>query len=249
MRTLLRRILGAPSPSKPDSGQLDTQAARRVALDWAILNVHICTRRERERPPESAHSLLGDYLEFGVYRGDSFLHAHHHARRLMPWMRFFAFDSFAGLPAPTGIDQGGEFDQGQFACSRAEFTRILGESGADMSRVHIVEGWYDDVLDDELKQQHDLDICAIAYIDCDLYRSAVPVLEFLTSLVRPGTILLFDDWYCFKADPDRGVQRATREWLGANPHIVLERWHPFCHHGQSFIVQIHHGGQDEASRP
>lgn len=166
------------------------------------------------------------------------MHAHHRARDLMPWMRFFAFDSFEGLPAPEGPDLDGEFTAGQFACSREEFDRNLHEADADMSRIEVVSGWFDEVLDDRLASRLALDVCSIAYIDCDLYKSTVPVLAFLTERVRRGTILIFDDWYCFKGQPDKGVQRATGEWLADNPQIRLEKWHPMSHHGQSFIVQL-----------
>lgn len=215
----------------------DTRTARHEALDWALLNTHICTRREREGIGQG-DSLMGDYLEFGVFEGNSFLHAHHRARDLMPWMRFFAFDSFEGLPALSGDDAHGEFYEGQFACSQSQFEEILGREGADMSRIRIVPGWYDRALTDEVKRTHNLSVCTVAMIDCDLQASAVPVLDFLTSLIRTGTILLFDDWYNFRGDPELGVRKATRNWLDQNPQFELEKWHPFCHHGQSFIVRV-----------
>jgi hypothetical protein len=219
---------------------VDTRLQRYEALDMALLNVHICTRFEREREKEQTggDTLVGDYLEFGVFEGSTFLHAYHRASGLMPWMRFFAFDSFQGLPKPEGSDAAGEFAEGQFCCTEDRFREILAESGADPKRVVVVPGWFDQSLSDDLKKKHDLRVVSVAYIDCDLFKSTEPVMRFLTDLVRQGTILLFDDWYCFRARPTHGVRGAVAAWLKENPHISLERWHPFSHHGQSFIVQI-----------
>src|SRR5437763_11463578 len=45
----------------------------------------------------------GDYLEFGVFRGNSFIKAWNSARLTgRRRVRFYAFDSFEGLPDPTG---------------------------------------------------------------------------------------------------------------------------------------------------
>lgn len=53
---------------------------------------------------------------------------------------------------------------------------------------------------------------AIVNIDCDLYESARVVLRFIESLLTEGTVLIFDDWYTFRGNPNLGEQRAFREW-------------------------------------
>ena len=61
-------------------------------------------------------------------------------------------------------------------------------------------------------------------IDCDLYESTVPVLDFITDIVGQGTIIIFDDWYRFKGSTEHGEQRACKEWLERNPHITLTQY-------------------------
>lgn len=214
---------------------MDSLIDRDTIVDMSVMNVEIGTRFDSAAGTIGA-TLLGDYAEFGVFQGRTFCHAYHRAAPRLPWMRFFAFDSFDGLPEPNGVDAGGEFARGQFACTEEQFVRRLQSAQLDMSRVHIIKGWFDQTLTSALRREKKMECVAIAYIDCDLYESAVPVFSFLTPLVRQGSILLVDDWYCFRSDPARGIQRAANEWLVANPDISLTPWYDFSHHGKAFLV-------------
>lgn len=79
-----------------------------------------------------AHSgIEGDYLEFGVYGGGSFMMAPRLARKHgLGEMRFFAFDSFQGLPESEG-----HLSRGDFSRSRDSFVRNLRKFGVDTKRV------------------------------------------------------------------------------------------------------------------
>lgn len=181
----------------------------------------------------------GDYLEFGVYRGDSFINAWQSARTTgQPNVRFYAFDSFRGLPDPatSAIDRDGEFVEGQFSAARSQFERNLRAAGVDMDRVTIVEGFYESTLADSKPRDYGLESASVVWIDCDLYASTVCVLEFVTDLLQDGSVLAFDDWYCFRARPDRGEQQACSEWLSRNPGITLVPYRTFHWAGQSFVV-------------
>lgn len=230
VRRLAWKILGdVPGPPAPPP-------LHRV-LDHAIRNADVQTRVARNGcKPGQVGSLLGDYLEFGCYAGASFVHVLEGAAKRMPWMRFFAFDSFEGLPAPEGPDENGSFWEGQYACNQESFLRNVRRPDIDPGRIICVPRWYNQSLTPEVKRRHNLTVAAIVTIDCDLYQSAVPVLHFITDLIETGTILLFDDWFCFKGDPERGVQRACAEWLASNPNVRLQDWHLFDGFGKSFIV-------------
>ncbi|MDQ4144930.1 MAG: class I SAM-dependent methyltransferase [Actinomycetota bacterium] len=183
--------------------------------------------------------LEGDYLEFGVYSGTRLSSAFHLARRNgLRDMRFYAFDSFQGLPEIRGVDAQGfqQFRQGEYACDLGTFRSRLGSMHVDLAKVEIVVGWYDDVLNDDAKQRLPLKAASIIWVDCDLYESTVSVLAFVEDYIQDGTVLIFDDWFCFRGDPDRGEQRAFREWLERNPHITASEFHKFGWHGNSFIL-------------
>lgn len=188
-----------------------------------------------------ASKLKGDYLEFGVFEGNTFVLAYHTARRngAEKNMRFFAFDSFEGLPEINGADKGGgePFKQGTYACNPEEFSRIIRKNGVDMGRVKLVPGWFDKVLSRHTREELGIRHAAIIWVDCDLYASTVPVLDFVTDFLQDGTILIFDDWFSFRGNPDMGEQRAFREWLARNPSIKASEFHRIPGwFGNSFII-------------
>jgi O-methyltransferase len=58
---------------------------------------------------------------------------------------------------------------------------------------------------------------AIIHVDCDLYASAKIALEFVKPLLVDGTVIIFDDWYCFRGKSEFGEQCAFNEWITTLP--------------------------------
>jgi hypothetical protein len=75
-------------------------------------------------------------------------------------------------------------------------------------------------------------------VDCDLYESTVAVLDFITDYLQDGSILIFDAWFCFRANPNRGEHRAFQEWLKKNPQITARQYQKYALYGNSFIVTV-----------
>jgi O-methyltransferase len=141
-----------------------------------------------------------------------------------PQPRFFAFDSFAGLPQAPGAHHS-DYAPGSYACSEQQFVRNIQRRGVDLKDVVVVPGLYDQTLTRETKERYGLRRAALVMIDCDLYESTVPVLEFLTDLIDQGTILIFHDWFRYRGDPRCGEQRACHEWQERNPRFeLIEYW-------------------------
>lgn len=184
--------------------------------------------------------IAGDYCEFGVWQGTTFRHAYRTMSPHFKTMRFAAFDSFKGLPRPQGIDAAGgytsHFYEGQFEASRELFLRNLKRDGVDLHKVVTVEGWFNETLAPDRASTHGVDRIAVAWIDCDLYESTVPVLDYLTPRLSVGTALAFDDWHCYRNHPNFGQQRACREWLERNPGVTLKELFSFGWNGMVFTV-------------
>lgn len=236
IKSRLKRALKVLMNMEPLPNLLSRWSLLRDAK-WQILNKIMRSLRSWKLPP-------GDYLEFGVYRGLSFLHAYELAKKnQLDFMRFYAFDSFEGLPADIDAAEKkyNHFYEGQYACSEEEFRGILAKAGVDLNwgRVTIVPGFYDQILTDELKKRLPIKRASVVWIDCDLYESTVPVLDFVTDYITTGSFLVFDDWFSFGADPSAGEMRATNEWLAQNSNITLVEYHKFHTGGISFLVQKH----------
>jgi hypothetical protein len=190
------------------------------------------------------HGLEGDYLEFGVWKGRTFTKAYHLWRTLfsrkgvLKDMRFWAFDSFQGLPDITHeADRStGEFKKGDYAFSRQEFERRLRSNDIDMERVCMVPGWYNESLLAMASMGNGPHKAAIVLIDCDLYKSTLPVLSFLTNVLQDGTVLIFDDWFAFRGHPDKGEQKAFSEWLKQHPNWTSTEWQVTNWRTKAFIM-------------
>lgn len=230
MRTVARRIV--PAGTWVSSGGEADDGFVTMTPDTPI-EISACVRELAAQGP------AGDYCEFGMYRGYCFWHMQREAKALgLTGMRFFGFDSFAGLPKPEGVDASSdEFKEGDYACDRATVERYLSRYGVDWQKTHLIEGFFDRSLQPELRPALGIKPIAMALIDCDLYESTVPVLAFLLPLLQDGTRLLFDDWNCYDADDNRGERLAVREFLAANPNLSFEPLRPFGWHGQSFVVR------------
>lgn len=102
----------------------------------------------------SSSTIEGDYLEFGVFKGKTFVSAYHFAQtKGLKKMRFYGFDSFEGLPDIMGNDKEGEFQKGQYTYSLNNFKKVISYRGVNMNRVKLVQGWYDKVLNSETKNK------------------------------------------------------------------------------------------------
>ena len=187
----------------------------------------------------------GDYLEFGAFRGESFrnaMRAAHQVYRATPARRFpgrfIAFDSFAGLPpvATTG-DGVNPYREGEFAASQASFEQAVGKL-RNRFPIEVVPGWFADTLNRQTAERLGLQRAAFVNVDCDLYESTVPVLEFITPLLQTGTIVYFDDWFSYRGSMAHGEARAAREWLTRHPDIQLVEYRNVGITGKMFVTNV-----------
>ena len=166
----------------------------------------------------------GDYYEFGLFGGYTFWVAQQACQQLnILDTNFYGFDSFRGLPPIEGIDKTDNlFFEGQFACSKAELVKNLNKKGIDWSRTEVIEGFFSESLTEDLKKRLGLKEVGVAFIDCDLYSSTKDVLNWLNSLLKDRSILIFDDWCAFGENSGLGQERAFREFLHDNPQLSAE---------------------------
>lgn len=188
---------------------------------------------------EAGDAELGDYYEFGLFRGYTFLQAFKHCQSLgMDKVHFYGFDSFEGLPPAEGIDEAdGRFFEGQFACSLEEVGKNLADNGMDSSRATLIKGFYEDSLTEALRSEHPFRPASVLMLDCDYYSSTKTAMEWMEPYIEAGTVLLFDDWFSYGDDNELGQQKALEEFLAAHPHYRVEPLWEFQPHGKAFILR------------
>lgn len=186
--------------------------------------------------------VVGNYLEFGCHRARTFRMALTEARRHdLTRMKFFAFDSFEGLPQATSNPALETWKHaGALKTSEQAFLEIIKNHKIYTDRVETIKGFYEDTLTQELQRKFldQEDKIALACIDCDLYESAVPVFRFIEPLLQEGAVIYIDDLFAgYKGSPAKGVARAFLEFQKTSrfkfaPHLNIGWW------GRSYIAYI-----------
>ena len=120
--------------------------------------------------------LNGVILEFGVASGRTI----NHFARLFPNRLIHGFDSFEGLPE----DWTSRMPAGFFKRAKLPDTE---------TNVKLWVGWFDETLP-TFKNMYQSDPIALLHIDCDLYSSTCTVLDALRERLRPGTVIIFDEY-------------------------------------------------------
>lgn len=200
------------------------------------------------------NQIIGDYLEFGVWKGNSFVEMYSQINEYSnvfynkekfisqgienPYnqMRFHAFDSFEGLPDTANKNNPLQYYKGNYKGTETYFMNRLQDLGIDTERVTVTKGWFDKTLNEQTAKEIKLHKISIAYIDCDIYEGALTALKFMAKYLQPGTVLIFDDWFRNRGEPTQGVQGAVLDWLSQNKQISLQYYYSCDTRTVLFIV-------------
>jgi len=176
------------------------------------------------------------YFEFGCHSGRTFSAAVNAVNYLqMQDFQFHAFDSFEGLPETS--DDDGYFEAGTFNTSESDFISIIKRrTGQVIGPESIHKGYYSDSLTPDLKSK--LPKVGVIHVDVDLYSSTIELFEFIKPLLCDGSLVLFDDWYCFPRGVEGGEGLAMAHFLDRNLDLELVPWKAYSTFGQSFFIKI-----------
>ncbi len=157
-----------------------------------------------------------DYLEFGVFRGDSILRWAGQNRA--PSSRFFGFDSFDGLPeAWSGARE---------AKKEGHFTTGGAIPATDDPRVRFVKGWFQETLRPFLEDFEPLNRIVL-HNDSDLYSSTLYTLTMMDRFLKPGSIIIFDEFYS-SSHEFRAFVDYTRSYLRSYRVLGAVSQHPYA---------------------
>jgi O-methyltransferase len=185
----------------------------------------------------AVNGITGPYLEFGVGRGMTLWLAWRSSRSLGVPCELWAFDSFEGLPAgTTEVDTSHPaWLPGAYANTEASVRGNLSALGVDLAEVRFVPGFYSDSVAPARRAELPTS-AALVYIDCDMYDSTVDALDYLADVIGHGTIVGFDDYFCWSPSRSSGEKIALDEFRAAHPELTFHPYQPIGWHGMSFYV-------------
>ena len=175
--------------------------------------------RELERVLEK--SVDGDVAEFGCYIGTTSLFIRRTLDAMRSDKKFYAYDSFEGLPPKTIEDAsaaGTQFKAGELAVSKKQFLQEFKKAGLTPPITH--KAWFDELTEKQLPEQ-----IAFAFLDGDFYGSILTSLRLVWPRLSPGGTVAIDD---YQRETLPGPERAVREFFSGNP--------PKVHHEHNIAI-------------
>jgi len=168
---------------------LETRITKLVVPDTLVgperlHNLYVLAKRvEKENIP-------GDVIECGVCNGGTAALLARFATRSRLNRTMWLLDSFQGMPVTTAED--GEAAKAHIGKEVGDIERVrdvLMRIGADMSRVRILPGWFQDTFPAVSASQ-----IALLNIDADWYESVKLCLDTFYDRVVTGGFISFDDY-------------------------------------------------------
>jgi O-methyltransferase len=168
---------------------LETRITKMVVPDTLVgperlHNLYVLAKRvEKENIP-------GDVIECGVCNGGTAALLARFATRSRLNRTMWLLDSFQGMPVTTAED--GEAAKAHIGKEVGDIERVRGvlmRIGADMSRVRILPGWFQDTFPAVSASR-----IALLNIDADWYESVKLCLDTFYDRVVTGGFISFDDY-------------------------------------------------------
>jgi hypothetical protein len=129
----------------------------------------------------------GHIVEFGAYRGGNALFLASIAAQVLPGVKVYALDTYAGIPeADTAIDAHSAGDFGDVDLD--ELVKFA--AGHSLENIEFVRGRFEDTA---LPLLNRIERVALAHIDSDTYSSVAYAYDTVRGFMVPGGYLVFDD--------------------------------------------------------
>lgn len=201
----------------------------------------------------TTNQIKGDYIEFGVYQGYTFIESWRQWLHFENWVqkqldstekwrhkewgnysefkpKFYGVDSFAGIPENDESDL--YFSEGSFFGSKEDVYRSCLKNGMKDSQFELIESFYSKLSASDLCNK-----AAVIHIDSDLYQSAIEALRLCKNMIQQGTVVMFDDYNCFSASNNQGERKAMKEF-SEETGIIFEPWFAYRNAGQVFLCHL-----------
>lgn len=172
------------------------QATRTESEDFAGVPAYDDNSSLLEAALRRVRPELATWVELGVGSGASTKRICAAAARLGHRMTLHGFDSFQGLPEAWGEIA----PAGTYAYPPAKFVE---------PNIRVHSGWFADTVPVFARERPGQ--IGFVHIDCDLYSSTKTAFDALRDSLRPGTVLLFDEYWNYLEAPEHEM-RALAEF-------------------------------------
>ena len=200
-----------------------------------------------------SNHLLGDYVEFGVYYGDSLNKSIIEFKYFKRWLQnekksnelwrqevakksllnqkifFHGLDTFTGMP--DNNEQNYIFKKGTFT---SDYQVVFNKLKKITNNFFLYKGLFND-CSKNLHQNLNLRKIAIVNIDCDIYKSTIDALNIIDGHLQIGSLIMFDDFNAFNADNNKGQRKAFNEY-SKSTIWKLEPFFNYMYCGKCFLV-------------
>lgn len=200
-----------------------------------------------------SNHLYGDYVEFGVYKGDSIEKSIHQFNYFKKWLNsqkisketwrqeiaiksklndqvvFHGLDTFSGMPENS--ENNFIFRKGTFQSDFNHVSKRLKKTGQDFI---LYKGLFKDTsqkLNENLKNKK----VVIANLDCDIYQSTKDSLDIIDEHLQMGSVLMFDDYNAFDANINKGQRKAFSEFK-KHSNWIFEPFLNYMYCGKCFLI-------------
>jgi hypothetical protein len=177
-----------------------------------------------------ANGVAGDVVEFGIYHGYMLEKLIEKTEELKMSRNIYGFDSFEGLSEPSVEHDYENWKKGQYAAGYDQVAAYL--KLKDRPNLKLIKGWLNETLQSPEAQA--IKKIAYARIDVDIYEPTKDCLDYLSSRLADGAILVFDDW-CYTST--KGETKAFIDWVKTVPNLEFE-WLGQCN--WRFYLRVHH---------
>lgn len=189
----------------------------------------------------------GCYIEFGVAHGHSMRSAEIAERNTHSKVievkrvprNLFGFDTFESFQSHAQIDSHPTWEGTLFNIPLSKIQKRFSSSKnvkfIKMDATRLIS------REDGIVYSADLGIrekAAIILFDMDLYEPTFSALCWSRQLLQTGTFLLFDEFFAFGGDSNKGEARALKEFLNLNPDVQIRDYDSYGAGGKIFVVEI-----------
>jgi Macrocin-O-methyltransferase (TylF) len=160
---------------------------------------------------------FGHIVEFGSYKGGQAIFMSHVAKRVLPGVKVYAFDTFRGMPATdSSIDA---HNAGDFSDVDIDELRAFCREH-ELDNLELVQGLFEDTAPALLPR---IESVSLAHIDCDIKSACVFSYDVVKPYMVTGGYYVFDD---ATTSSCLGATEAVEEVLIQRDHLYSEQIFP-----------------------